>query len=945
MCLISYPDHPAHMEYYGLPISVYRGGAENELMIYLTGGRPSYLQFNGDGLFDSDKAFYQMVGNLIGYHFVLEQATIPKTITAGVQFPLSFTWYNNGVAPLNLLGSAPCSVAVALLDADNNPVQKQWLTASNPKGWMPGTATTENFNVTFPSVPSGYKLAVGLFLSQSDANPAFRLGIQGRTNNGWYLLSGTTLQAAAKWTNASGGSWQTSGNWAGNSYRNGPDAAVDFSTLNLTSDATATLDGNVTVGSLVFGDTTPSNNWLLTSGTLTLRTSTGGPVITVNNQTATIGAALIANNGFTKSGSGTLVLSNTNDVVYGSVTVNGGVLDITASQLYTNGTWGPSPPAGLLTVNSGATLRLYNWGQWYTRNLGMLDTSGSSVVVNGGTIEMANPSYNWDARNFTIGALGATLSVSQAGGNWELYAGASPLTNNSSLTLTGSGGGTIDMPITGTGSLTKNGSGVWILTAANTYTGATVINGGLLYLNAATATLGSGSSAVTLANVAGATLETFWWNGTTNIGTSFSIGSLAGGGALGGNVILGQTATMTVGTDNTSTTYAGVISDLGGPGNVAKVGTGVWTLTGANTYTGTTTVSAGKIVLSGTIASTSSVSIAAGAQVTVSGKLYATGTIVNSGTLIFTGSAQFGAGGTITNNGVIINSSPSLTLPTIVNNGTIYNIPAAPTGIVATPGNAQVSLTWNAVSGAASYNVKQSTVSGTSYTVVGSPTSPAFTATGLTNGTTYYFVISAVNPAGEGANSAQKTAGPNGLPSPWTKLDIGTVGITGSATYLSGTYTVMGGGAGITSSADAFCYTYQTSSSDCSVVARVASITNTNASAKGGVMIRNTTAANSMEAGIWVTPSSGIIFTYRKTTGGTTSTSSSTGKTAPYWVKITRTGNSFAGYYSANGTSWTQLGSTQTISMGTSATIGLGDTSNVAGTLCTSKIDNVTATP
>ena len=110
-------------------------------------------------------------------------------------------------------------------------------------------------------------------------------------------------------------------------------------------------------------------------------------------------------------------------------------------------------------------------------------------------------------------------------------------------------------------------------------------------------------------------------------------------------------------------------------------------------------------------------------------------------------------------------------------------------------------------------------------------------------------------------------------------------------------------------------------------------------------MIRSGTAANLMEAGVWVTPSSGIIFTYRKTTGATTSTSSSTGKTAPYWVKITRTGNSFAGYYSTNGTSWTQLGSTQTISMGTSATIGLGVTSNVAGTLCTSKIDNVTATP
>ena len=110
-------------------------------------------------------------------------------------------------------------------------------------------------------------------------------------------------------------------------------------------------------------------------------------------------------------------------------------------------------------------------------------------------------------------------------------------------------------------------------------------------------------------------------------------------------------------------------------------------------------------------------------------------------------------------------------------------------------------------------------------------------------------------------------------------------------------------------------------------------------------MIRNTTASNAMEAGIWVTPSSGIIFTYRTSTGGTTGTRKSANKTAPYWVKITRTGGSFAGYYSTNGTSWTQLGSTQTIGMGTNAYIGLGATSGVSGTLSTSVFDNVTATP
>ena len=187
-CLICYPLHPAVMEYWGMSTSVYRGGAENELMIYLAGGRPTYLQFNGDRLYNSDKTFYQMVGNLLGYHFVLQQATMPKTIRSGVPFSLSLTWLNDGVAPLY----EPCSVAVALLDANNNVVQRQWLSTSNPHHWMPGVRTTETFsNLSFPVVPNGYRLAVGLFLKDNDTNPTFRLGIQGRTEQGWYVINDT----------------------------------------------------------------------------------------------------------------------------------------------------------------------------------------------------------------------------------------------------------------------------------------------------------------------------------------------------------------------------------------------------------------------------------------------------------------------------------------------------------------------------------------------------------------------------------------------------------------------------------------------------------------------------------------------------------------------------------------------------------------------------------
>ena len=86
--------------------------------------------------------------------------------------------------------------------------------------------------------------------------------------------------------------------------------------------------------------------------------------------------------------------------------------------------------------------------------------------------------------------------------------------------------------------------------------------------------------------------------------------------------------------------------------------------------------------------------------------------------------------------------------------------PAAPTGLQATAGNTQVSLTWTASTGAMSYHVKRSTTSGGPYTQVAAPTTTSDTDTGLTNGTTYYYVVSALNSAGESANSPQVSATP-----------------------------------------------------------------------------------------------------------------------------------------------------------------------------------------
>ncbi|MBO9598336.1 MAG: glycoside hydrolase family 6 protein [Cohnella sp.] len=95
--------------------------------------------------------------------------------------------------------------------------------------------------------------------------------------------------------------------------------------------------------------------------------------------------------------------------------------------------------------------------------------------------------------------------------------------------------------------------------------------------------------------------------------------------------------------------------------------------------------------------------------------------------------------------------------------GGTQQVPAAPTGLTATAGNAQAALSWTASSGATSYTVKRATTSGGPYTTVATGvTATSYTNTGLTNGTTYYYVVSASNSAGESANSAQASATPTG---------------------------------------------------------------------------------------------------------------------------------------------------------------------------------------
>ena len=282
-----------------------------------------------------------------------------------------------------------------------------------------------------------------------------------------------------------------------------------------------------------------------------------------------------------------------------------------------------------------------------------------------------------------------------------------------------------------------------------------------------------------------------------------------------------------------------------------------------------------------------------------------------------------------------------------LDNVTIGQAPLPPTPLAVTSGDAQAVASWSAVTGAAIYNVYRSTTSGSGYVKVGSATGTTYTDTGLTNGTVYYYVATSVAAAGaESIYSNQVTLLPGALPSPWLTQSIAVTGGGGNYTSSSGTYSIEGTGTDVAGTSDQLQYIYQTGGTGCSIVAKVTAVQNTNTAAKFGVMIRETLNANSRHASAILFPASGGgAFLWRTTTGGTASSTTVSGIAAPYWLKVTRSGSTFTAYRSSNGTTWTQMGAAQTISMASSVYIGLIDCSHNSGVWSSGTITNVTASP
>ena len=103
--------------------------------------------------------------------------------------------------------------------------------------------------------------------------------------------------------------------------------------------------------------------------------------------------------------------------------------------------------------------------------------------------------------------------------------------------------------------------------------------------------------------------------------------------------------------------------------------------------------------------------------------------------------------------------------------------PPIPTALSATAGDTQVALNWTASSGATGYNIKRALTNGGPYTTIAATAGTNATDTGLTNGTLYYYVVSATSGSGESADSTQASAMPNSPYGTWASGQGLTAGV------------------------------------------------------------------------------------------------------------------------------------------------------------------------
>jgi RHS repeat-associated protein len=161
-----------------------------------------------------------------------------------------------------------------------------------------------------------------------------------------------------------------------------------------------------------------------------------------------------------------------------------------------------------------------------------------------------------------------------------------------------------------------------------------------------------------------------------------------------------------------------------------------------------------------------------------------------------------------------------------------------------------------------------------------------------------------------------------------------------------GTVTQSAGGTDIGGTTDQFRYAYATLIGNGSIVVRVTSQTNTDAWAKAGVMLRESLAANARTAALLLSPTSGVTFQRRSSTGGATTSTIQAGVAGPVWLRLTRTGSTVTAERSTDGLAWTLVGTDATVGLptGTPIYVGLAVTSHNVAAASTVTFTNAVTT-
>ena len=326
---------------------------------------------------------------------------------------------------------------------------------------------------------------------------------------GLVMACGTAQAADGTWTNTTGGTWSTSGNWAGDIIADGADSTADFSTIDITATTTVTLDSDRTIGNLVFGDTVDSNGWTLDGSTLTMDTTTGTPTITSQGWIPTIRSRLAGDDGLIMSGVvNWQVVGGSMNTITGPITVpSGGYLRLTPSGSVSG--FFTSASAGLV-VESGGVLNnsvrnAFSALGWSTAI--PVTLKGGTLVLTAGDLAVRDVTMNTSASTLTCNSTSGTWVD---GANWTVEASASGSTvnctdNTGELNIKSTGAFTLDVArgtaatdltfsaiitnhpwaSSGGGAFVKTGDGILALTGANDYFGDTMVDEGTLSIGSA----------------------------------------------------------------------------------------------------------------------------------------------------------------------------------------------------------------------------------------------------------------------------------------------------------------------------------------------------------------------------------------------------------------------------------------------------------------------------